>query len=121
MLISDEQFENYLQLAIDSIVPEFRIHFNEVPIVVEQRPDAKTTSHFGHTSNRLILGLFQGTPLGKQLHSGPHSTQITLYRRNILACCPNAEQLPDLIRKVLVHELGHYMGFSDEQLRDHDY
>ena len=120
LYVSDEQFDLYLESAIESMEAQFGRHFNEVPVIVEENPSELVESKLGNGC-QIILGLFQGVPLGKKLYTPASPTQITLYRRNILNSCRDKLELPGLIRKVLVHELGHYLGFSDAQLRDHGY
>jgi len=43
---------------------------------------------------------------------------IVLYQKNIEAVCPSEKEVRHQIRQTLMHELGHYFGMTEEQLRD---
>ena len=66
-----------------------------------------------------ILGLFQGSPLAQQVsnHSQPEPTMVFLYRRPMLDYwAENRGTLGDLVRHVIVHEIGHHFGLSDDDM-----
>jgi predicted Zn-dependent protease with MMP-like domain len=50
------------------------------------------------------------------LPTGPD--YVVLYQRNIEAVCANEGELREQIRRTVIHELGHYFGMDEEQLRD---
>jgi predicted Zn-dependent protease with MMP-like domain len=66
-----------------------------------------------------ILGLFQGPDLSARVANRGQAepTIILLYRRPILDYwAEHREALGDIVRHVLVHEIGHHFGLSDEQM-----
>ena len=66
-----------------------------------------------------ILGLYQGISLAeKQVESsGSLPDLVFLYRRPILDYwCETAEDLGHVVRHVLIHEIGHHFGFSDDDM-----
>ena len=118
MDISGEEFDFYVCKAIESIDPEFRSYLDEVPVIVEDLPDEQVAKVMNLPHRQVLLGLFRGVPLNRQSASAPAGpNQIILYRRNILAHCQNDRQLARQIRNTIVHELGHHLGFSEQQLR----
>lgn len=122
MNISREEFDYYVCQAIESIDPQFRIYLNEVPVIVEDLPDDVVCQRMKLHDRDLLLGLFRGVPLNKQsVAASGIINQIVLYRENILACCRTHTQLVRQIHKTIIHELGHYLGFSEQQLRHHRY
>ncbi len=121
MEVTLNEFDDYVQRAIDGLAPAFKQYLTEVPVIVDNVPSAELSEKMQLGTGQLLLGLFQGIPLDRQATATGNVTQITLYRKNILAVCNNREQLIEQIRKTLVHELGHYLGFSEQQLRHHDY
>ena len=69
---------------------------------------------------RLLLGVFHGVPTTKKsifdLPTGPD--HIVLYQKNIEAVCSSEAEVRHQIRQTLIHELGHYFGMTEEQLKD---
>ena len=66
-----------------------------------------------------LFGLYEGVPLTKRWGSSPWMPdRITLYRATICAACSTEDEVGALVYSVVVHELGHYFGFSDERLRE---
>ena len=66
-----------------------------------------------------LSGLYSGIPIGdKSVSSAPVDVDmIFLYRRPLLdEWCETGEDLGDLIRHVLIHEIGHHFGFSDADM-----
>ena len=117
MNISNDQFDDFVRLAIDAIDPQFRGYLNEVPVVVEDAPDAVIQREMHLANDRALLGIFRGIPLDRQQPGGAGPHQIILYRRNILAHCRTPDELAHQVRSTLIHELGHYLGFSETELR----
>ena len=98
-------------------------HFRDVlgPIVirVEEFPDRETERAMGLDSPFDLLGLYRGVALPHKSVSDPHPgiDMIHLYRRPILDYwCGSGEDLFDIVRHVLIHEIGHHFGFSDEDM-----
>jgi predicted Zn-dependent protease with MMP-like domain len=122
MFISSEEFDEYVCRAIELLDPAFRQYLDEVPVIVEDFPDQKVCRQMGLKNKETLLGLFHGVPLDKRsvgAVGGPN--QIVLYRQNILKFCRSKRHVAEQIRKTLIHELGHYLGFSEEELRKYRY
>jgi predicted Zn-dependent protease with MMP-like domain len=70
-----------------------------------------------------ILGLYQGVSLAeKQIEaSGGTPDLVFLYRRPILDYwCETGEDLAHVVRHVLIHEIGHHFGYSDDEMETLD-
>lgn len=68
-----------------------------------------------------LLGLFQGTGLPHQSHADVARlpNMVWLYRRPILDYwAEHEEMLGDIVRHVLIHEIGHHFGLSDEDMAE---
>ncbi len=69
-----------------------------------------------------LLGLYHGVPFGKRSnYNFVMPDKIIVYRRAFEKICRNRRELEDKVEEVLLHEIGHYFGFSEEQLRSLDY
>ena len=90
-----------------------------VVIRVEDLPDAEIELEMELESPFDLLGLYSGVALGdKSVSDTPAGVDmIFLYRRPILDYwCDSGEDLYHLIRHVLIHEIGHHFGLSDEDM-----
>ena len=114
-----EEFLNVAEEALDSLPEEFRSRIKNVAILVEDFPPSQSPPQPGQ-QRRLLLGIFHGVPATKKsvfdLPTGP--AHIVLYQKNIEAVCSSEAEVRHQIRQTLVHELGHYFGMTEEQLRD---
>lgn len=109
LLDSARLFEEYAQDALDSLPPDLRAHMSNVEIVVEEEP---------HPGQRL-LGLYQGVPLPKRSsqYGGVLPDKITIYRSPLVRLYGHdSERLRHEIRRVVLHEVAHHFGISDERL-----
>jgi len=118
--VTREQFEEIAQRAFDSLPEYFKRKIENVQIVVEDFPsdDALGRSKAGRHD---LLGLYQGVPLklrGAWYGMYPVTPdKITLYQRNIERQCRREEEVERRIIEVLFHELGHYFGMSEKEVR----
>jgi len=111
--------EQIARQAIAAMPELFRQHLDGVSVHVEEFADAETLDDLGIESRWGLLGVYQGRPLTEQSvwDSGMLSPRIRLFRRPLLAeWSETGEDLHDLIVHVLVHEVGHHFGYSDEEM-----
>ncbi len=105
--------------ALASLPRRFKRHLGPVAIRVEDFPDAETEEAMELDSPFDLLGLYRGVALPQKSVSDPRPQldMIFLYRRPILDYwCESGEDLFEVIRHVLIHEIGHHFGFSDEDM-----
>jgi len=97
---------------------EFRARIHNVAVLVEDLPPNQPSPRSGR--RRLLLGLFHGVPATQKsffdLRTGPD--YVVLYQKNIEAVCSSEAEIRDQIRRTVIHELGHYFGMDEDQLRD---
>jgi len=115
------QFEHKAQEAFDSLPAHFRDRVENVQIVVEDYPSDDALGKV-KTDRYSLLGLYQGIPLTHRgTWYGASATvpdKISLYQKNIESVCRNDEEIELRIREVLFHELGHYFGMNEAQVRE---
>lgn len=94
---------------LKSLDPEMREVLKKIPVKVL----------LGEANGRLY-GDFSGTPYGKvsAFSAFEFASDITIYARGFLPFSDNTEALRTKIRLVLAHEYGHYLGFSEAELRE---
>lgn len=116
-----DDLETIAQTAFAEIPDELRGFCSDVVIRVEDFPDEETEQEMELESPFDLLGLYKGVAL-------PHVSfgegaprldvdRIFLYRRPILDYwCETGEDLTSLVKHVLIHEIGHHFGFSDDDM-----
>jgi predicted Zn-dependent protease with MMP-like domain len=105
--------------ALATIPDELKRHVREVIIRVEDFPDEETEDEMDLASPFDLLGLYRGVALPQQSLSQPRPgiDMIFLYRRPLLDYwCETGDDLYDIVRHVLIHEIGHHFGFSDDDM-----
>lgn len=114
-----EDFVKVVEDSLDSLPLEFRSRIRNVAILVEDLPPNQAPAQPGKP-RQLLLGIFHGVPTTRKsffdLPMGPD--HIVLYQKNIEAVCSTENEIRHQIRQTLIHELGHYFGMSEEQLRN---
>jgi predicted Zn-dependent protease with MMP-like domain len=104
-------FERAVQDVVDSLPEQFRAAISNVEIVVEDEPPP----------GRRLLGLYQGIPLTKrtQWYAFALPDKISIYRGPIERLSGgDPTRLAAEVRHVVLHELAHHFGISDERLVD---
>jgi|SRR5579884_327611 predicted Zn-dependent protease with MMP-like domain len=104
--------------AFARLPSHFRELCGDLVIRVDDFPTREVLDHMGVASRYDLLGLFQGIGLPfRQEVTGMMPNMIWLYRRPILAYwTEHEESLSAIVTHVLVHEIGHHFGFSDEDM-----
>jgi predicted Zn-dependent protease with MMP-like domain len=114
------EFEGLAEAAFARLPPEFRRLCEGVAVRVEDFPDDETLREMDCDSPFDLLGLFRGIGLaqgGASLQSGQFPNMIWLYRRPILDYwAEHDETLGHLVTHVLIHEIGHHFGLSDDDM-----
>ena len=109
----DLEFEECVQEAIDGLPDDLRDAMSNVAIVVEDEPPP----------GQPLLGLYEGVPLTSRTsgYAGVPPDKITIYRRPLERLYGHDPALlGEQIRRVVLHEIAHHFGISDERLRELD-
>jgi predicted Zn-dependent protease with MMP-like domain len=114
-----EAFIKAVEEALDSLPQEFRSRIRNVAVLVEDLPPNQSSPRAGQP-RKLLLGIFHGVPTTKKsvfdLPRGPD--HVVLYQKNIEAVCSSEAEVREQIRRTVIHELGHYFGMDEDQLKD---
>jgi predicted Zn-dependent protease with MMP-like domain len=110
---SEAEFEEVVEAAIEDLPADLRAAMSNVEIVVEDEPPPGMP----------LLGLYQGIPLTRRTsgYSGVAPDKISIYRGPLERFYGRDPELLDTqIRRVVLHEIAHHFGISDERLRELD-
>jgi predicted Zn-dependent protease with MMP-like domain len=118
--VNRRRFERLVAEALDSLPQKFQEWMENVDVVIETWPSRETIRSMGLAPGETLMGLYEGVPLTKRTsrYGQVLPDRITIYQGPIEACCRNAEEVRLRVRQVVMHELGHHFGISDERLRE---
>lgn len=104
-----ERFEELVADALDSLPDELGGAMDNVAVVVE-----------GAADGRALFGLYQGIPLTNRLDYGGLAVpdRITIYQDTVCEHCSSEEQVVAMVRRTVVHEVGHHFGIDDRRLHE---
>jgi predicted Zn-dependent protease with MMP-like domain len=111
--VDDDEFNGEVQAAMESLPPDLAAAMSNIALVVEDEPPPGMP----------LLGLYQGIPLTERTsgYSGVPPDKITVYRLPLERLYGHdRELLRSQIRRVVLHEIAHHFGISDERLRELD-
>jgi predicted Zn-dependent protease with MMP-like domain len=115
-------FEELASAAYARLPEGFRKLCEGLIIQVDDFPDEETLQEMECETEFDLLGLFRGVGLpqaGATLQTGQFPNMIWLYRRPMLDYwAEHDETLGHLVRHVLIHEIGHHFGLSDEDMAE---
>jgi predicted Zn-dependent protease with MMP-like domain len=116
--VTREVFDNLVAEAMDRLPEEFREKLENVEVIVENFPDPETIRSLGLRSKWDLLGLYVGVPLTHRSFFSFNTLpeRIYLYYQPILREAGRAQDLVEIIRDVVIHEVGHHFGFDDDEL-----
>jgi predicted Zn-dependent protease with MMP-like domain len=115
------EMETMAHEIFERLPKRFRAMCEGVIIRVDDFPTDEVLDEMEAESEFDLLGLFQGTGLPHQSHSDVARlpNMVWLYRRPILDYwAEHEEALGDIVRHVLIHEIGHHFGLSDDDMAD---
>jgi predicted Zn-dependent protease with MMP-like domain len=111
-----------IEKAIDDALARMplslRSKIENVEILLEDWPDGEVQKEMGLSSREDLLGLYRGVPRPERSSFSPGGLPdtITIYQGPIESLCTNEREMRRLVKSVLYHEIGHYYGFSEEEL-----
>jgi predicted Zn-dependent protease with MMP-like domain len=114
-----DELEALARVAYDGLPKKFRALTGEIVIAVAEFPDEEALDELGIESPFDLLGLFQGRGVAQKAdpYTGEFPNRITLFRRPLLDYwAEHEEPLGGLVAHVLIHEIGHHFGLSDDDI-----
>ena len=125
--MTDEEFEQAVEDALASIPPRFLDALENVGVTVADAPTAAQLASLrrgdapseGTRSCGILLGLYEGVPLTERgfYYGNVTPDVVTIFKQAHERIFSTREQVVEQIRKTVVHEIGHYFGLSDADLR----
>mgnify|MGYP003591590413 FL=1 len=120
MLLSKKEFDDLVSSITDQVISslphDLREQAETVLIVTADKPSKEQMLFPGDED---LLGLYEGVPLNERRVDDPLiPDRITIFRKPLLEMCSSLRELRDEIRITLIHELGHFYGFDEDELTE---
>jgi len=111
------EFQQLVVKAWEGLPRHFKERLENVEIVVEKEMPCWIRHRLKQRG--AVLGLYQGVPLKKRgvRYGNVLPDKITIYKNVIEHLCNNDKEVEKRIKEVLYHEIGHYFGLSEKELR----
>ena len=112
------QFEALVERALRTLPRRFKRTVRNVAVLVEDWPDADTLREMEIEPPDTLYGLYRGVDLTHRdsAYGNVLPDTITIYQGPIEEDCADPEEMAELIRDVVIHEVGHYFGLDDETM-----
>ena len=114
-----DDLQEMAEQAFAGLPAQFRDLTGGIVFTVQEFPDREMIARMGLRTGYELLGLFHGVPLAAREanRGGPDPTMIFLFRRPILNYWRReGGELFEIVRHVLIHEIGHHFGLSDDDM-----
>lgn len=120
--VERERFEELVEEALARLPRKIKKHLQNLAVIVEDRPTAEARRRTRAPSGNSLLGIYHGVPFP---HRGPYYGNIppdviVIYQQPIESLCSSEEEVRAKVREVVLHEVGHYFGLSESELREYE-
>ena len=119
-MMTRTQFEALVESALKKLPRSFRQKMANIAVVVEDWADEETLRDMGIEPPDTLYGLYRGIDLTRR-DSGYGNVlpdTIHIYQGPIEEDCDDPEEMAEMVRDVVIHEVGHYFGLDDETMED---
>ncbi len=118
--MESKKFEQYVEEALSKIPKKFKKYIQNLAVIIEETPSREVYRQTRSSPFSSILGLYHGVPFK---HRGPYYGNlppdvIVIYKKPIEDVCQSEEQIRKKVKEVVLHEIGHYFGLKDDELRE---
>ena len=119
MKLTMNEFDELVKKAVDSLPEKFKKKMENIIVITESLPSATLLAEMKISSPYGLLGLYRGIPYTKRgiWYRNVMPDKIIIFKRPIEIRCNNKEEVKESIRKVVIHEIGHYFGLGEADLR----
>lgn len=112
-------FEKLVGNALRRLPRRFKQEIKNIAIEVEDHPSREILADMGIEQGSLF-GLYQGVPLTEREWNFGNMLpdRIVIYQQPIEAEARSGQEIEEIVAETVMHEIGHYFGFADDELRE---
>jgi predicted Zn-dependent protease with MMP-like domain len=116
--VTHAEFESLVERALGGLPRQFKEKIRNVAVVVEDWADDETLEELGIEPPDTIYGLYRGTDITRRDSSYGNvlPDTIHIYQGPIEEDCADAEEMAELVKDTVIHEIGHYFGLDDDTM-----
>ena len=113
-------FAQLVAEALDGLPRPLRRSMRNIVVLVETTPSRALLETLALWPDHTLLGLYEGVPLPERGHGYGHvlPDRITIFQQPIEALCHTPEEMKDVVRETVIHEVGHYFGLDEARLEE---
>lgn len=115
-----EEFARLVVRALETLPLEIVEKLDNVAVTIEDQPSSEVLQEKGMTDPDELFGLYRGIPRPWRSVFAPLAEfpdKIEIYYQPIVRACLRPHEIRDLVRRVVIHEVGHHFGMSHEQMK----
>lgn len=117
--VSDEQFQQLINEALESLPGEHIANIRNVAILYEQEPTPSQRHELMLRNDQTLFGLYEGVPLAqRQGTTRIFPDKITIFKGPMQQASGSLAELKEHIRHTLWHEIGHYYGLDHRRIAE---
>jgi predicted Zn-dependent protease with MMP-like domain len=118
--VTRREFEALVEQALRALPARFKRRLQNIAVVVEDWPDSRTLREMEIEPPDTLYGLYRGVDLihRDSTYGSVVPDTITIYQRPIEEDCADPAEMAELVRDVVIHEIGHYFGLDDATMED---
>jgi predicted Zn-dependent protease with MMP-like domain len=123
MKLSEQEFTALVKKAIDRLPVDFADSIREITVKVSPRPTRAQVEEMGYGPDEPLLGMYDGVPLPDRsvFDSLRYPDIVHLFQEPHEEMCETLDEIEEEVEITLAHEIGHYMGMSEERLEELGY
>ncbi|MBM3701392.1 MAG: metallopeptidase family protein [Actinobacteria bacterium] len=112
------KFEEIILDTLKNLPDKFKDKIKNLSIVIEENDISEVLENNKDVRTKYTLGLYQGLPATKRAgRINILPDKITIYKKSLEEISRSDKELEKNIKKVILHELGHYFGLDEKKLR----
>lgn len=117
--VTKKEFEKIVQAGIEAIPKKFLEKLDNVAIVLEENPTSAQLEKLRIRKNWTLFGLYEGIPQTKRgsNYGSVLPDKITVFQKPIEIEAETEEELKEIVKNTVWHEIAHHFGMDESQVR----
>lgn len=118
--MDDITFNNLVAAGLEAIPLEYREKLDNVAIVSQDEPSFEQLNKMRIRRGWTLYGLYEGIPITKRnsSYSGVLPDKITIFKNPILRSAKDEEDVKEMVKHTVWHEIAHHFGMDEERVRN---